>query len=1449
MLGRLLHSFEPPWRAATTASSSSSRPIPDSATDDAHTRSLLFPDSTTSAFFHPHHPDGAFSSAPGSPVVVPGSSYSATAPATGPHDGVPGADNDIDPARDVRIVVAQDEAGTALGRCVLFDSKPGGSSSGGSGSGSGSGSGGGAGGAPPGSPSHPPGAQSKPRKLSGSSGVGQGGILGSGGIFGAAGGAAQPGGGGSASAAHSRRSSLATSEPQTPRSPGFGVGGSAGGGGSAFARSSRQQQQQQQQQQAAQQARASREADELVNTCLDCMFSSYPLTYKGPGNKLHIIPLDQKVSGGGGASSADSAAASPVVGVDGAAAFSRGAEARRRRNLARSYTPGNPRPGGPQQQQHQSPEMETPSRDHRRRTVLITRTFTVSVPEEEDAGEGAYKKVNGVPISQDERRNSSRPKHRVSPTYAITVILQLPVASSSSSGLHPRSSSHRNQFRGPGSAPGGQDSLCSSYESDRKGGGGGGGGGLSFLEHSFSLEPALSASFHSDVDNWVDVIGQHWDVIARTLTSLQFALQECIFATFKGIDASAPPGAPRSRIMKLQPHALMFDAEIRAAMAAASERIVRGIKIPRVVTGQGRWGVWREEARWLSRWAGGRDQNFFFYNVLTAFLGNHLEWLSVMGPRWHRRRYHEQQRSSAGEDLTIASRTVIVAQDKMAARRLIFLLSAFLPAQHVSHGSASPARPSTSASLRAYSQSPPMSGALSRQQSLRRTINRRGKGSHSTTRFPAYTAAGTTAYDGSGDAHETPRPDVSESHRHSRRPSDARSIFKADLPLQGNADPTKKSSAGTTSTVTPTTAPVPHFTIQRSQSSSGASTLGRPESGSSLASDNLMHALNRQSSTATTSGSQATKGWGSFVSFWSGSYRRSSSSQSDIVQSTDDDGLGIAAGMRFNPALGAPQPRNKLERMDDFEDVEHQQVRGDVPTTQFAEQVRDFGGEPAGPGSPPSLPPVLRGRPIPARQRSSQQQQQQSPLRMSVNSNDGIIDVDIPIASFGSPLQSPLYGFQSTSSLDGSGALGTFGPQSHNSSFCSCSQSLCSVSHHHHHHNHNHHNHHHHHGQHHYSAAATPSDPHPPRVSVAGWLSRFHPDFALQGVGPYAELEADVRRAMSAEPTPVAAMATGSALTEPRDRNDQRGGAPAPAPTTATTPAATTKWVDVCSALIADARSFTIKRIRLRRLVKLIPSSSSSSSSAGAGAGAGAQMTGLPIGAPAGGLGLGISRSGTAGSADAPGSAGLAPAGPVTEVHLEEQFAEEALMDFDGVLADAVERVVARGEERDADAHADADADAAGAAGPGAGATAGGASAFGTSPASASAATTPTAPAAAVEAGMGGQGESESERGRERAVAAAGGGAGETGARPRGQQGGGQARHPPPPLALPLPAEVPKAECKALVLGALEAVVRGVVAEKERGGVAESTLREGVRRWLGEVEGWERDEGREERAR
>lgn len=417
------------------------------------------------------------------------------------------------------------------------------------------------------------------------------------------------------------------------------------------------------------------------------------------------------------------------------------------------------------------------------------------------------------------------------------------------------------------------------------------------------------------------------------------------------------------------------------------------------------------------------------------------------------------------------------------------------------------------------------------------------------------------------------------------------------------------------------------------------------------------------------------------MNFWSGGRRDSSTDGSSYLQTTDD-GVGFR---------GQERPRSQLEQMvqelsmDDgvFGDVEAY----DTPGTSASSITK---------GLPETYPintssgvPASAARPIPERPRAHDSQ-----LKLSVNEKDGVIDVDIALPDFGSPLQSPLFGAGSVGSQHGS----SFGESS-----------IMSM------------------------PFQEPEQP----VNAAGWLSQFHPDFAIQAIKPYTSLERDIKRAMSAEPTPITSATTPSVETGPLER-----------------------WVDVCSALVADTRSFSIKRLSLRRLVRLIPAPTY-------------QPTALTPGVA--GMPPGRSQYGNPYTSS--------PVAPMpTEIHLAEKFDEEAIMDFDAVLIEGIDRVLARSGD-------------------------------------------------ATRVSSNQSSRSSSRRGRRNTRADS------------DVTGVGGGTH----------VEVPQTDCKGVIFDALETVVKNVTAERsgEKEGESgeersvrtvnqrtytDSSLKEGVRRWLSEVE-------------
>ncbi|KAI9667968.1 MAG: hypothetical protein M1821_000788 [Bathelium mastoideum] len=1283
MLGQLFSSLNPSRRPT----SHQTQPL-ESVTEDSHTRHLLFPD------------PAILSQAPGQAYPLQTSPDGNNIVALGAYDGKKG-DFDLESARDVRIIIAQDEYGRQQ-KSILFDSKS----------------------APTKSvaPSAPPTPVHTRRSSRGS------------GVFSWPDGpdhgatpqpAAQPGartrGAGQAAGVDSRRASL-TGEPPSPGA--FGA--------SAFQRSRRRNISNASMPNIEEhmQGRLARDSNDEIRTCLDCMFGSAALSYKGPTTKLHVLPLENK-----------SHASNPLSGFDGANSVGR-SEGRKRSQLAKSYTVSGPAPLG-DDLGLSKPRLG--GREGRRRTILITRTFSVPLSSGDDLHESIHEQLTPTPqnslpknggsypfISADGGANSPRTgqrrsKPQRSPTYAISVIMQLPSSTATaSSSTRP---SNAGNGRRPSSSMRASESLASSCESDGR-------SGWTILDPVFDFEQMTASLTTSDADDGVDYVVRHWDVISRTLTSMQFVIQDKIEALLKLADGTASPRSYQTsfqdnqlrngsrRVHPLPLNALAFDEDVKALSDRARKRIVRGIEIPRVVTGQARWGVWRDEARHIGKWAGSKEQNFFFFNLLTAFLGTHTEWLALLGPLWYRRRHHEQQKSAISEDPTICSRTVIVSDNKVVARRLVFLLAAFLPSSLTSRDVGFLGRPSSSASFRAQSQSPPANAAVVRQPSLRRTINRRGKQARASAHAQNFPR------ESSPIRHEIGR--VSRSS--SRRSSDAQSVRASSLAIP-SVDGGRKSSAATASTVTPTSAlPVAHFTLPRAATTPNDAT-DRPDSSDSLVSVNLMQTLQRNNSAQTSNYSNDSQTrWGSLISnFWSVPDRRGSTTSASELPSSAEDGLGISAipdRVRHGRKLSGG---NKLQQMvKELATADGELYAEDLEEQQSADNETAL-------ASPVHQPDHNQNSATTPAQAIPERSPVKSPMKLSVNERDGVIDVDVGLSSFGSPMQSPLLaGFASTSSLDAS----SYGHAS-----------VCS---------------------------GPPVDTDQP-VNVAGWLKHFHEDFTLQAVRRYPGLEADIKRAMSSEPTPMTTAATSTLDNGPTD-----------------------KWVDVCSALIADDQTFSIKRLRLRRRVRLVPAPS--------------QPAVTPSPFVTSSRHHGHSSSFQHHSNLSMSSQNLVPAGPalpMTEHHLEEHFTEERVMDMDATLVDAVERVLA---PTIAPLYTAGFLHTASNATTATSTSSGPPSSRSSSLKKKTKATTPKLhPAAADDAPL--------PTADPHPATPAPGGAG-------------------PSVAMD-GLEVPRQECRRMVLGALEQVARSVQAEgKHRGGMmgamSDSTLREGVRKWLGEVE-----EGRE----
>ncbi|KAJ5987824.1 hypothetical protein N7481_003034 [Penicillium waksmanii] len=953
---------------------------------------------------------------------------------------------------------------------------------------------------------------------------------------------------------------------------------------------------------------------------LNCIFGSSAFSYRGSSTKMHIISADDDP---GTSASMSPAGRSPI---------------------ARAYTTGSP---SGMMGAARGPDGKPPAKV----TVLLTRMFSVNLPEGPDASADRQDYANaiyqeslpemGFPFPDVAKRKKI--KEKKTPMYAVAITIQIPLLARSNAG---RPVSRFSTLGLDSSRIGLSSSLDSDYRWP----------GVLFDDSLSAASPPAS------LDERLDLLVDHWDVITRTLSHLERLARNEILFLLRKVDSLAgshpkpakPPNMQRTNqtIVHLPANILAVNSKLKEEAIRSTRRISMALQTPYVVTGQSRWGVWREEGRSIVRGLGDKESNFFFLVLLTAFLGNHTEWLNALGPEWYRRRHNQQQKAQQDSEPILTHRTVVICPDKMTARRLIFLLSAFFPSKQRIDPLPSPLRPGTSASMRAVSQSPPAVPVL-RQESLRRAIERRTRAQRG---FP-----------GENEAVDMNPP---SQHPAARRGSDARSIRTLGPNPQAR-DP-RASGATISMTNQSSTVPVPHFTSQQSRTSQGGPDHSGVESNDSLASENLMKNLQRCDSTVLSSnGSLPSAGgrWGGlFSGLWSS--RQESTDGADYYSPSQarKKSVSTIAG----PITRGPPTLSEMVKEVTEDEAEHRSETILSP-------------------EPSSLTSQIR----------------ESPLKLSVRAEDGVVDVDLPLPGFlslsssgDSTIASPRKTRASINSVDAIPSTHSSGSGFHN---------------------------------------AMKDTPDGPSSHVAGWLKVFHEDFSLQAVRPYASVEADIKRAMQAEPSPY--------IPSTPDADGSE------------------RWVDVATTLIADTRASSVKRLRLRRKIIVghhygtsqTPPSPVSGHNQGHRSSSTSQLPGI----------FGYSKS-----PDDNLSNGQDPH------HVEERFIEEPVMDLDGILVDAVERVL----------------------------------------------------------GQSGYSSLAQSRAPSPSRARRGDDTGQT-----------------TPRAEDPPVEVPRAECRKMVLGALEEVVRIVTAEHCREDVdtelgiadrerrraqigADNTLRQGIRKWLLDVE-------------
>ncbi|KAI2625221.1 hypothetical protein GGS21DRAFT_493709 [Xylaria nigripes] len=912
--------------------------------------------------------------------------------------------------------------------------------------------------------------------------------------------------------------------------------------------------------------RASREYREELASFSSCIFANTEvMAYKGTSTKVHVIPSESR----------------PIVVPSSYAADGRGSLGRsslRSSRLAQSFTSNSV---------HHPPSVSAHGRLADRKKILVTRLFPVSLPTDDlettqsASDDGACFPFPCSPDHSNSKRTKLKHVLKRTPMYAVALVIPLPPNTMSTNPTYSGTMSPKSTLRGPGSFNE-SDTFPSSLGSSRR-------AGWSMIGSGYGSE-SFDSSYSNDAEDRMDFITQHWDIVMRTLTHLQSVVASTLYPMLKQVEASAPdphpPNVPSTanrtaslqgrrnsdtslvklpkqyaKLVTLHPNALMQNQKISNEVESAQLRIVSGLCATRVVTGQGRWGPWREEARWVAKWAGSKEQGFFFFNLLTGFLATHTDWLQALSPVWYRRRYYQQQKAKNEGDSSLPSRTVIISHDKMAARRLIFLLSAFLPANQ-QLPTVRAQRPVTSTSFGALGNSPPSYiVSINKEESLRRKINRRpGQRPASHTRSFSIQSQATTR-SMTGIPTQLAHLSIDGQH-HERRFSE---IFKtAHLPIAGSDLYARKSSTATMNTVVPDEA-IAHFSTKQR----GLNHI-RSEHRSSAAADDLKRSLQRvdnlDHSNRTGTHSRQSSRWGSVISgLWN--TRRQDMAASPLQTPETPGSYDSAVEL---PTKELPANKHEPSQMDGQTVIRSAEINGDSKANETTTQDE------------PDTPRKQLAKQFDPQNRIPDPSGAfESPVKTSINDDDGVIDVDVQFPDYLTSFETAV------SSPSSSGYLSTPGFGSGLDSFEQ------------------------------FSRLAIGGDA---SLNVGGWLQRYHPDFTLQAIPPQKDLLEQIRVSLKTEPTPAV---------HPNPNSDEW-------------PAE--RWVDVSSAIIADATNFSIKRIHYRRLIK---------------------PKVLADQAP--------------GSSIHPRSSSTAtPALSPWEQPTEEKFEEEELVTLDESLIDAIEKVISQ---------------------------------------------------------------------------------------------------------------------------------------------------------------------------
>ncbi|RMZ86990.1 hypothetical protein DV736_g5782, partial [Chaetothyriales sp. CBS 134916] len=817
------------------------------------------------------------------------------------------------------------------------------------------------------------------------------------------------------------------------------------------------------------------ESHDKVNRLLDCMFGVTSATKSESSTKMHVLLAGQEQP-------LSHSQTSPALAQHQFPA---------RAPVSRSNTSNQI--GAMQRSLRMAKDDESVSED----VVLVTRMFTVTLSESKEALPKTPKAPPKTPdgtTQADETSPGKRAKliEKKVPMYAVAIMIQLPPDEAKKSGSRPVSRTSPLSTSFPNSLG---SEVASSW---------------TLLE---TIPDSLSSSTHSQksADRRIENITNTWDVMLRSLSHLEAAA--CVeiermlhdvnmqFLTFVTKTPKGPyEQRTNQRNIYLRSGFAQEDMQkMLKVVRQTQRRICLALRIPKAVTGAGfLGGHWLDEARYLVQLCAAKAQEKFLYSLLSAYLDTHTEWLENMGFDCFRKQGHMHCRPSANS-IALAARTVIIADRRSLARRLIFLLASFLPSarginalENANENLKSPLHNPNLLPLYLRNPDP-------RQVGAKDIISRHNRAQHVSFGNTDFIALSTSA---SSETSIASKPSYKRSKPHlTHRDSDISSLRRLTRVSTSQGRTHSRKASTTDPAVTPL--PATSMPFISSQCTGYFDEEAIDEGSDIKASVGLQNILHRDSSSFTPSSTGST--WGTlFGGLWTRKHEGSHASASSPSTAEEPDLRRTPSGSSTSHVR---RERSKLEPM------VHEAAAGvPVPRKEGTRGLKPRSEDDVLDMSPHEVSGI-------------------EPPRLRVNEDDGVVDVDVGIPGFlgwdreDGPMSpsKPPGGASSLRSLDGAASL-------HSSVSHRISQ-----------------------GQ-----PGQPDD-----SNVAGYLKRYHEDFALQAVAYYDDLPKEIMDSMSRQPKPLP-------LSHPWPSDNRRQGPDE-------------GWVVISSTLVVDTRRFSLERLHLMR--------------------------------------------------------------------------------------------------------------------------------------------------------------------------------------------------------------------------------------------------------------------------